>query len=141
MRPYGLDTVQHSGCRVEDHLTVAVMIASLCFFISESSLSPSVYAQVSAPITASGLNTQISTPANLPGGKVQYDITGGLGLATARICSIALVSLGFPTITLPISSMTRAERLQIFSDVSRAEIRQTSLAPFRLRGLGMLIFS
>src|SRR5215510_8586482 len=29
------------------------------------------------PITSSGLNTQISAPANLPSGKVQYDITGG----------------------------------------------------------------
>src|SRR5215510_8471516 len=31
----------------------------------------------SPPITSSGLNTQISPPANLPSGKVQYDITGG----------------------------------------------------------------
>ena len=30
-----------------------------------------------APITPSGLNTQVSAPANLPSGKVQYDITGG----------------------------------------------------------------
>src|SRR5205085_7523404 len=35
------------------------------------------YAQVTPPITASGLNTQVSTPINIPGGKVQYDLTGG----------------------------------------------------------------
>src|SRR5437762_935522 len=30
-----------------------------------------------APITSSGLNTQVGAPINIPGGKVQYDITGG----------------------------------------------------------------
>ncbi|MCA9421928.1 MAG: filamentous hemagglutinin N-terminal domain-containing protein, partial [Nitrospira sp.] len=35
------------------------------------------YAQVIQPITASGLNTQISSPVNLPGGGVQHNITGG----------------------------------------------------------------
>jgi filamentous hemagglutinin family protein len=34
-------------------------------------------AQVTAPITSSGLNTQISPPAALPGGQIVYDITGG----------------------------------------------------------------
>jgi filamentous hemagglutinin family protein len=29
------------------------------------------------PITSSGLNTEVSGPMNLPGGRVQYDITGG----------------------------------------------------------------
>ena len=29
------------------------------------------------PITSSGLNTEVSTPIDLPGGKVQHDITGG----------------------------------------------------------------
>src|SRR5262245_19613024 len=33
--------------------------------------------QAASPITSSGLNTQVSPPANLPSGKVQYDITGG----------------------------------------------------------------
>ena len=35
------------------------------------------YAQAPSPITSSGLNTQISAPANLPGGAVQHNITGG----------------------------------------------------------------
>ena len=39
--------------------------------------SPGTYAQSVPPITSSGLNTQISAPTNLLGGKVQYDITGG----------------------------------------------------------------
>jgi filamentous hemagglutinin family protein len=35
------------------------------------------YAQVTPPITSSGLNTQVSAPINLPSGGVQYNITGG----------------------------------------------------------------
>jgi filamentous hemagglutinin family protein len=34
-------------------------------------------AQVTPPITSSGLNTQINVSSNPPAGKVQYDITGG----------------------------------------------------------------
>ncbi len=37
--------------------------------------STNVHAQ--APITSSGLNTQISSPTTLPGGQVNYNITGG----------------------------------------------------------------
>jgi filamentous hemagglutinin family protein len=36
-----------------------------------------VSAQVPPPITPSGLNTQVSGPSNVPGGKVQFDISGG----------------------------------------------------------------
>src|SRR5215472_10363535 len=39
--------------------------------------NPTSLVQAASPITSSGLNTQISPPANLPSGKVQYDITGG----------------------------------------------------------------
>src|SRR5215510_723123 len=39
--------------------------------------NPTSLVQAAAPITPSGLNTQVSPPANLPSGKVQYDITGG----------------------------------------------------------------
>src|SRR5262245_30936894 len=41
------------------------------------SLTINVFAQGAPPITSSGLNTQISAPINIPGGKVQFDITGG----------------------------------------------------------------
>ena len=34
-------------------------------------------AQAAAPITQSGLNTQIGQPITLPTGQTQYDITGG----------------------------------------------------------------
>src|SRR5215831_20199696 len=34
-------------------------------------------AQAAAPITPSGLNTQVSQPVVLPGGQTQYNITGG----------------------------------------------------------------
>src|SRR5215831_6748583 len=40
-------------------------------------LNPTSLVQAASPITPSGLNTQVSAPANLPSGKVQYDITGG----------------------------------------------------------------
>lgn len=43
---------------------------------SQLLLSVPVQAQV-APITSSGLNTQISAPINNPAGQVQYNITGG----------------------------------------------------------------
>src|SRR5215475_1565262 len=45
---------------------------SLVLALNQNSL-----VQAAAPITPSGLNTQVSPPANLPSGKVQYDITGG----------------------------------------------------------------
>ena len=35
------------------------------------------YALAAAPITPSGLNTQVSTPVTLPSGQTQYNITGG----------------------------------------------------------------
>ena len=38
---------------------------------------PLSLAQVTPPVTSSGLHTQVSAPMNLPSGKVQYDITGG----------------------------------------------------------------
>lgn len=38
---------------------------------------PPISVHAASPITPSGLNTQVSAPANLPSGKVQYDITGG----------------------------------------------------------------
>jgi len=59
-------------------LFIATLTGFIIWGVSESNLVPGVYAQVSpAPITSSGLNTQVGAPTNLPGGKVQYDITGG----------------------------------------------------------------
>lgn len=45
------------------------------FLLSFTSSTVSI--QAASPITPSGLNTQVSSPATLPSGKVQYDITGG----------------------------------------------------------------
>src|SRR5262249_40285115 len=39
--------------------------------------NPTSLVQAAPPITPSGLNTQVSPPANLPSGKIQYDITAG----------------------------------------------------------------
>ena len=56
----------------------------LCFFIQcLGSFLPcmfnllTAYALAQAPITQSGLNTQVSPPVTLPGGQTQYNITGG----------------------------------------------------------------
>ena len=56
----------------------------LCFFIQcLGSFLPcmfnllTAYALAQAPITPSGLNTQVSPPVTIPGGQTQYDITGG----------------------------------------------------------------
>jgi filamentous hemagglutinin family protein len=49
----------------------------LCILLAIITGYDGTYAQVPPPITSSGLNTQVNAPSNLPGGKVQYDITGG----------------------------------------------------------------
>ncbi len=58
------------------------LVTILCGLLSTLSLTPGlnpiVYAQ--APITSSGLNTQVTASLNPPPGKVQYDITGGTRL-------------------------------------------------------------
>src|SRR5690242_19888262 len=54
-------------------LLIAIVLSVIIPSMILVSVSP---AQV-APITPSGLNTQVSAPTNLPSGKVQYDITGG----------------------------------------------------------------
>jgi filamentous hemagglutinin family protein len=55
------------------HLGVFGLSASLLY----SGLPAFAHAQVTPPITPSGLNTQISKPIPVTGGKTQYDITGG----------------------------------------------------------------
>ena len=62
------------------HGFMPVSTLTNCFLLGTCFLMVTVaaYAQVApGPITSSGLNTQISAPINIPGGKVQYDITGG----------------------------------------------------------------
>src|SRR5262245_3415150 len=49
-------------------------IGSLAFWLS---YLPTDIARAAAPITPSGLNTQVSAPVALPSGKTQYNITGG----------------------------------------------------------------
>src|SRR5262245_33014917 len=53
----------------------------ILYFILDFALvlafTPTSLVQAAAPIPPSGVNTQVSPPANLPSGKVQYDITGG----------------------------------------------------------------
>jgi len=59
-------------------LTIVSSIALLGVEAVWHADTPSAYAQVpSAPITASGLHTQVSAPFNSPSGAMQYDITGG----------------------------------------------------------------
>src|SRR5437867_11900191 len=54
-------------------LTNCILLGT-CFLM----VTVAAYAQVApGPITSSGLNTQVGAPINIPGGKVQYDITGG----------------------------------------------------------------
>ncbi len=47
---------------------------TICLFFIDS--PNDIFAQVSAPITESGLNTQVSGAINV-GGNIQYNITGG----------------------------------------------------------------
>lgn len=55
-----------------------MLIMCLSYLSKELVLSTPCHAQShNLPITSSGLNTQVSTSIDLPGGKVQYDITGG----------------------------------------------------------------
>ncbi len=54
-----------------------LVIPFLTLFLVCSAFSESVQAQGAPPITASGLNTQVSAPVNGPGGAVQHNITGG----------------------------------------------------------------
>jgi len=56
--------------------TIAFLAGSFVWFPISSKL-PLVSAQTS-PITASGLNTQVSAPINNSAGQVQYNITGGI---------------------------------------------------------------
>jgi filamentous hemagglutinin family protein len=62
-------------------------------------LSIPVQAQV-APITTSGLNTQISTPINNPVGQVQYNITGGTRPANGPNLFHSFGEFGVPTNTI-----------------------------------------
>ena len=54
----------------------AVWICYATFCLTVSPISAGL-AQVTPPITSSGLGTQVGAPVNLPAGKTQYDITGG----------------------------------------------------------------
>nr|MBA3965688.1 filamentous hemagglutinin N-terminal domain-containing protein [Nitrospirales bacterium] len=64
----------NSECRVCHNHLVNLLLTS---FLVCSSFFEIGYAQVAPPITASGLNTQVSAPVTLPGGAVQHNITGG----------------------------------------------------------------
>jgi hypothetical protein len=62
------------------HVFMLVSTLAACFALGMGFLivTDATYAQVTPPsITSSGLNTQVSAAINVPGGKVQYDITGG----------------------------------------------------------------
>src|SRR5207249_10294040 len=62
-----------SSCPVVAALAILVFL-----FVAFPPSNPITNAEVSpSPITSSGLNTQTSAPLNAPGGKIQYDITGG----------------------------------------------------------------
>jgi filamentous hemagglutinin family protein len=56
-----------------------VRVPPLRIVLSTSLLAMTITGQAfaAAPITQSGLNTQVSPPVALPGGKTQYNITGG----------------------------------------------------------------
>ena len=56
------------------HSAIASLICTLLIVIL---MIPTYALAQAAPITSSGLNTQVSTPSTLPNGQVQYDITGG----------------------------------------------------------------
>ncbi len=53
----------------------AIMLLAVALLIS--ALLVPTEAQVTPPLTSSGLNTQVSAPTPVTGGKTQYDITGG----------------------------------------------------------------
>ena len=57
------------------HFLLAVLLGASVLLLFDSN-SASLHAQV-APITPSGLNTQVNLSATPPNGHVQYDITGG----------------------------------------------------------------
>lgn len=54
-----------------------VVLPFLTAYLVCCSFSEVGEAQSASPITASGLNTQVSVPVDLPGGAVQHNITGG----------------------------------------------------------------
>lgn len=55
----------------------AMLATCVCFIMAHPSLSFPPQAQAAAPITPSGLNTQVNLSATPPSGMVQNDITGG----------------------------------------------------------------
>lgn len=60
-------------------LLMLMLIMCPSYIQEELGLGTSAYAQTPGqPITSSGLNTHVSTPIDLPNGKVQHDITGGI---------------------------------------------------------------
>src|SRR5215831_4706770 len=61
--------------RDADHVRVIPCLLLGCSLVL--AFNPTSLVQAAPPITPSGLNTQVSPPANLPSGKIQYDITGG----------------------------------------------------------------
>ena len=73
-------------------LPAATLTSQLLFGI----FSIPAHAQV-APITSSGLNTQISAPINNPAGQVQYNITGGTRPANGSNLFHSFGEFGVPT--------------------------------------------
>ncbi|MCE3224749.1 MAG: uncharacterized protein K0S58_2929, partial [Nitrospira sp.] len=63
------------------HVTIFLFVLGLLtgFFVWQVTWNvfPQAYAQAPSAITSSGLNTQVSAPAMLPNGKINYNITGG----------------------------------------------------------------
>jgi filamentous hemagglutinin family protein len=59
------------------YLSATCVLAPLLFWTLEMEMGGESYAQVSPPITSSGLHTQVTTAPSTAPGKFQYDITGG----------------------------------------------------------------
>src|SRR5438093_6943801 len=82
------------------HGFMPVSTLTNCFLLGTCFLMVTVaaYAQMApGPITSSGLNTQISAPINIPGGKVQYDITGGTRPGNGHNLFHSFGQFGVPT--------------------------------------------
>lgn len=54
-----------------------ILTSNMVIFLALTLNPLHIDARAAAPITPSGLNTQVSPPVTLPGGQTQYNITGG----------------------------------------------------------------
>jgi hypothetical protein len=99
------------------------------------------HAHAAAPITSSGLNTQVSQPVTLPTGQTQYNITGGTRPGGGTNLFQSFGDLNVPNNN--IANFLNDAGLATSNILGRvtAETSRTSLAPFKPQASGTRICS